>query len=119
MLKLMQGVLIQFYSYLTHRHARLTEIAFVDSSKLQVYHNLRILRHQFFKYTAKQGKLTRGWIYGFKLHLIINDRGSIISVKVTTDYVDDRKPISERVDELWGVYTEIKVISLIHWNRNL
>ncbi|PCS21584.1 Mobile element protein [Candidatus Enterovibrio escicola] len=27
--------------------------AFVDSSKLQVYHNPRILRHQVFKGTAK------------------------------------------------------------------
>ncbi|PCS22941.1 Mobile element protein [Candidatus Enterovibrio escicola] len=60
-----------------------------------------------------------GWIYGFKLHLIINDQGGIISVKVTTAKVDDRKPVSERVDDIWGVYTEIKVISLVHWSGNL
>ncbi|PCS24245.1 Mobile element protein [Candidatus Enterovibrio escicola] len=33
------------------RQARLSGIAFVDSSKLQVCHNLRILRHQIFKGT--------------------------------------------------------------------
>nr|WP_199399390.1 hypothetical protein [Candidatus Enterovibrio escacola] len=45
---------------------------------------------------------------------MINDQGGIISVKVMTDNVDDRKPISEMTDELFGVYTEIKVISLVH-----
>ncbi len=49
MLKLMQGVLAPLCSYLTHRQVRPTGIAFVDSSKLQVCHNLRILRHQVFK----------------------------------------------------------------------
>ncbi|WP_223824364.1 transposase [Candidatus Enterovibrio escicola] len=48
------------------------------------------------------------WFYGFKLHLIINDQGSIILVKVTTVNVDDRKPVLEIIDEIWGVYTEIK-----------
>ncbi|PCS24136.1 hypothetical protein BTN49_0130 [Candidatus Enterovibrio escicola] len=60
-------------SYLTHRQVRLTGIAFVDSSKLQVCHNLRILRYQFFKGTTKRKKGMMGWLYSFKLHLIIND----------------------------------------------
>ncbi|WP_150138920.1 transposase [Candidatus Enterovibrio escicola] len=33
-------------------------LAFVDSSKLQVCHNLRILRYQVFKGTAKRVKGT-------------------------------------------------------------
>nr|WP_223824183.1 hypothetical protein [Candidatus Enterovibrio escacola] len=33
MLKLMLGVLVPLYFYLTHRQARPTEMAFVDSSK--------------------------------------------------------------------------------------
>nr|WP_158523692.1 transposase [Candidatus Enterovibrio escacola] len=43
-------------SYLTHSQARPTGISFVDSSTLQVCHNLRIFRHQVFKGTAKRGK---------------------------------------------------------------
>ncbi|PCS24282.1 Mobile element protein [Candidatus Enterovibrio escicola] len=43
-----------------------------------------------------------GWFYDFKLHLIINDQGGIISVKVTTDNVDDKKPVLEMVDEILG-----------------
>ena len=102
MLKLMQSILVPLCSYLTHRHAKPTGIAFVDSTKLQVCHNLRIPRHQVFDGAAKRGKGTMGWFYGFKLHLIINDQGGIISVKVTTANVDDRKPIPEMIDNLWG-----------------
>nr|WP_223824190.1 transposase [Candidatus Enterovibrio escacola] len=79
-------------------------MAFVHLSKLQVCHNIRILRLQVFKGTVMRGKGTRGWFYGFKLHLIINAQGGIISVKVTTANVDDRKPVSEMVDEFWGFY---------------
>nr|WP_318783164.1 transposase [Vibrio nigripulchritudo] len=59
-------------------------------------------RHQVFEGVAKRGKGTMGWFYGFKLHLIINDQGVIISVKVTTANVDDRKPVPTMVDNLWG-----------------
>ncbi len=52
------------------------------------------------------------WFYGFKLHLIINDQVSIISVQVTTVNVDDRKPVSEMVDELLGcLYRDTGYIS--------
>ncbi|PCS22230.1 Mobile element protein [Candidatus Enterovibrio escicola] len=40
------------------------------------------------------------WLYGLKSYLIINDKGGIISVKVTTDNVNDRKPLPEIADEL-------------------
>nr|WP_199399603.1 transposase [Candidatus Enterovibrio escacola] len=56
----MQGVLVPLFSYLTHRQARPTWIAFVNSFKLQVCHNLRILRYQVFKGTSKRGKGTMG-----------------------------------------------------------
>nr|WP_223869146.1 transposase [Candidatus Enterovibrio escacola] len=75
-------------------------IAFMDSFKLQVCHNLRILKHQVFKDIEKRGKGTMWLFYGFKLHPIINDQGGIISVKLMTDHVDDRKPVLEMVDEL-------------------
>ncbi|WP_394349091.1 transposase [Candidatus Enterovibrio escicola] len=50
-------------------------------------------RHPVFKGTEKRRKGTVGWFYGFKLHLIINDQGGIISVKVMTVNVEDRKPV--------------------------
>ncbi len=41
-----------------------------------------------------------GWFYGFKLYLMVNDQGSIISVNVTTANVDNKKALSEMADEL-------------------
>ncbi len=32
---------------------------------------------------------------GFKLHLIVNHQGEIISIKVTAGNVDDREPVRE------------------------
>nr|WP_223823886.1 transposase [Candidatus Enterovibrio escacola] len=107
MIKLMQGAL-RLCSHLTHRQARSTGIAFVDSSKLQVCHNLRIFIHQVLKGTAKRGKGIMAWFYGFKLHLRVNDQSGIISVKGTTANVDDRKPVPAMTDELWGCLYEDK-----------
>ncbi|WP_016759716.1 transposase, partial [Leptospira weilii] len=35
-------------------------------------------------------KSSTGWFYGFKLHLIINDQGEILSFMITPGNVDDR-----------------------------
>ncbi len=51
---------------------------------------------------AEPEKGTIWLFYGFKLHLIINDQGGIISIKLTTANVDDRKPVSEMADEILG-----------------
>ena len=34
-----------------------------------------------------------GWFHGFKLHIVINDRGEILSFCVTQANVDDREPL--------------------------
>lgn len=34
-----------------------------------------------------------GWFYGFKLHIVINDRGEIINFAITQANVDDREPL--------------------------
>ncbi|PCS23876.1 Mobile element protein [Candidatus Enterovibrio escicola] len=52
----MRGVLVPLFSYLIHQQAKSTGIAFIDSSKLQVCHNLRILRHQVFKVPRSKEK---------------------------------------------------------------
>lgn len=43
-----------------------------------------------------------GWFYGFKLHLLVNDQGEILSINITTGNVDNRKPLPEMVKALWG-----------------
>lgn len=102
MLKLMQTVLVPLCSYLTHRKAKPTGIAFIDSTTLKVCHNIRIPRHKVFADIAERGKSTMGWFYGFKLHLIINDEGGILGIKVTAGNVDDRHPVPELTTHLFG-----------------
>ena len=43
-----------------------------------------------------------GWFYGFKLHLLINEQGGILSVKITPGNIDDRVPVPKMTEGLWG-----------------
>ena len=102
MLKLLQTVLAPLCSYLKTRFSTSTGIAFIDSTTLKVCHNLRIPRHKVFAGEAGRGKGTMGWFYGFKLHLIMNDEGGLLAVKVTAGNVDDRTPVRDMIDNVTG-----------------
>ena len=69
-----------------------TGITFVDSTSIKVCHNKRIKRNRVFDGIAKVGKNTMGWFYGFKLHLVCNDKGELLSFCLTPGNVDDRDP---------------------------
>lgn len=101
-LKLLQTVLPALRSYLKQRFAKPTGIAFIDSISLKVCHNMRIPRLQVFADEAKRGKGSMGWFYGFKLHLIMNDKGGLLAVKVTQGNVDDRRLVLDMVDNVAG-----------------
>ena len=81
-----------------------TGISFIDSTILRVCHNKRIKRNKVFKGIAEVGKSTMGWFFGFKLHLIINDKGEILSFYVTKGNVDDRdaQAITNMTKEIFG-----------------
>jgi len=81
-----------------------TGISFVDSTTLEVCHIKREKQHKVFKGIAQKSKSTMGWFYGFKLHLIINDRGEILSFCFSRANVDDRdkKVMSVMTKEVFG-----------------
>lgn len=58
--------------------------------------------HKVFQGCARRGKTSIDWFYGFKLHLIINDCGELLSLRVTPGNVDDRRPVPKLVKELFG-----------------
>lgn len=68
-------------------------ISFVDSTPIRACKNKRISRNKVFKNVATIGKSTMGWFYGFKLHIIVNDKGEILNFVVTQANVDDRAPL--------------------------
>lgn len=70
-----------------------TGTSFVDSTPIRVCRNQRIHTHKVFKGIAKRGKCSMGWFFGFKLHLICNERGELLNFMITPGDVDDRKPL--------------------------
>jgi hypothetical protein len=81
-----------------------TGISYVDSTTLPVCHIKREKQHKVFKGFAQKSKSTMGWYYGFKLHLIINDKGEILSFCFSRANVDDRdkKVLSVMTKEVFG-----------------
>lgn len=70
-----------------------TGISFVDSTPVPVCHNKRIHRvkkHGVFGDRAEVGKSTMGWYFGFKLHLLCNEKGELLNFVLTKANVDDR-----------------------------
>lgn len=74
---------------------RKTGIYYVDSTHFAVCKNIRIASHKTFSSLAARGHSSVDWFYGFKLHLIINNHGEIIAIKITKGNKDDRKAFEE------------------------
>ena len=79
-----------------------TGVSFIDSTSLDVCLNQRIASHKVFAGLAERGKTSTGWFFGFKLHLVINDRGELLSVYLTPGNVDDRNPVPRLLRKLFG-----------------
>ena len=73
-----------------------TVISIIDSIPFVSCHIKRMYMHKTMKGLAAKGKCTMGWFYGFKLHLIINDRGEDIQWQLTPGNVDNRKPLKNK-----------------------
>ena len=86
---LMKNLFIPLHAYLLDRVGMLTGVAFIDATSIAVCHNKRIKRNRVFREFAKRGKTTAGWFYGFKLHLIINDKVEILSFLLTPGNIAD------------------------------
>ena len=87
-----------------YRVGKCTGINFIDSTTLDVCDQHRISSHKVFSGLAQRGKSSMGQFYGFKLYLVINDRGEILSVCLTSGNVDDRNwdVISRLTKEIYG-----------------
>ena len=42
------------------------------------------------------------WFFGFKLHLVVNEQGELLNLKVTPGNIDDRQPVPDLLGSLFG-----------------
>lgn len=100
--QLMGRLLLPFAILLHSFKGEETGIYFADSTSLACCHNRRISANRVFAGLAKRGKTSMGWFYGFKLHLIINNKAQLMAVKITPGNCDDRKPLPAMAKDLLG-----------------
>lgn len=100
--QLTSTALVPLCAYLRHCYGRCSGVAFIDSTPLAVCHNRRIHQHRVFKGVATRGKSSVDWFYGFKLHLVVNDRGELLACRLTPANTDDRVPVPRLVERVWG-----------------
>ena len=70
-----------------------TGISFIDSTPIRSCHTKEKSSIKPSRKVARKMKSTLGWYYGFKLHLIINDKGGLLDFLLTPGNVDDRAPL--------------------------
>jgi hypothetical protein len=100
--ELLPSALVPLCGYLQTRKGRCPGISFVDSTCLRVCHDRRIHSHKVFEGCARRGKTSVDWFFGLKLHLVINDRGALLALRLTPANTDDRHPVPELVKGLFG-----------------
>lgn len=100
--ELMPSALVPLCGYLQTRKGQCSGISFIDATSVKVCHNRRIASHQVFDGYARRGKTSVDWFFGFKLHLVINDCGELLSLRLTPGNCDDRQPVPDLVKELFG-----------------
>jgi hypothetical protein len=95
------STLVPMCAYLRSCCGKCSGISFMDSTSLNVCHNRRI-RQKVFENLAASGKTSVDWFFGFKLHLVVNDRGELLNVMPTPGNTDDRTPVPQLLQQLFG-----------------
>ncbi len=87
-----------------------TGITFVDSTMIPVCHNIRRYYNKVFAGLAKDGKGTMGWCHGFKLHLLCNDSGEVITFCLTSLF-------SQGIQLVHGLKAKMKNKLMPMWDK--
>ena len=94
--------LVPLISFLDFHFADCDDISYIDSTPLKICHNKRIYSNKVFKNTARRGKSTMGWFFGFKLHIATNANGELLNAQFTKGNVDDRKVVPSLCKKITG-----------------
>ena len=99
---LQKAAFIPLFAYLYHARGKITGISFIDSTVIKVCHIKRCYSNKVFRGIAKKGKSTTGWFFGLKLHLVVNEKGEILSFQITPGNTSDISPVKTLTKGLWG-----------------
>lgn len=95
-------IFVPLCAFLQSIRAEFDGIGFIDSTSIAVCNNKRISSHTVFRDFAQLGKTTKGWFYGFKLHLVCNSQGELCACRITPGNCDDRKPVEQMTMNMFG-----------------
>jgi hypothetical protein len=101
--QLMPTLIVPLYLMIHMLRGEKTGVYFIDATTLPICHNKRISRNKVFAGIAERGKSTMGWFFGFKLHVVINNKGQIMAIKISKGNVDDRVFVEDLTKDLTGL----------------
>ncbi|MBI2812547.1 MAG: IS982 family transposase, partial [Candidatus Melainabacteria bacterium] len=93
--------LLQWICYLNK--SKQDGLNFMDSTSLKVCENKRIFDHKVCEGIAERGKSSMGWFFGFKLHVVCDSLGRLVSLLLTPGNTDDRKFVLKLLKGLKGL----------------
>ena len=90
---------LQILNFLTeiNKNAQLNPVSAADSSDLPVCTNKRIFEHKVCKGLAQRGKTSKGWFYGFKIHIIVDMAGNLQTIRIANAGSDERIVVKNMV----------------------
>lgn len=93
---------IYLLNFLTdiNKNMQTIPVSAADSSDLPVCANKRIFEHKVCKGSAQRGKTSKGWFYGFKIHIIVDMHGNLQSIRIAPAGIDERKVIKTMINRL-------------------
>ena len=100
-MRLRERVFQDLFYFIQYKCVSTGNCFYIDSTPIKVCHNKRIRQHKTFKKLAARGKHSMGWFYGFKLHLIINEKSELVKFAFTKGNVADVHAI-KMAEELHG-----------------
>ena len=87
-----------FYFFIKTNRGEETGIYYIDSTSIKVCHIKREKQNKVFRKIATKSKTSKEWFYGFKLHLITNEKGEIISFYLSKANKSDSRRYSHRYE---------------------
>jgi hypothetical protein len=88
------------------------DVKCIDATCVAVCNNKRIFDHQVCSWSAQRGKSTMWWFYWYKLHIVTDSRGNLLSFTITPWNVDDRAVVEKILQWIeWVVLADAWYIS--------